>query len=133
MERWTAGSHGTTFGGNPVSCAAALATLDVLEDEHLLTNCRVQGERLLTGARKLHLTHPAILDARGVGLMVALEFAGAREAMQVLQGCLARGLLLYSGGRHGQVVRMIPPLCVSSAEVDEALAVVEEALQAVRP
>jgi 4-aminobutyrate aminotransferase len=140
MRQWLAGSHGTTFGGNPVACAAALATLEVIDDEQLLANCRLQGHRLLQGLRQIQTRHSLVADVRGVGLMAALEFAGpgqSREAAQglamaVLEGCLKRGLLLYMAGSHSQVVRMMPPLTVGSVEVERALSVIEEAIAEVK-
>ncbi len=134
MRQWLAGAHGTTFGGNPVSCAAALATLEVIDDERLLENCRVQGERLLQGLRDIQSRNPIVGDVRGVGLMAALEFApldqsreAAQElAMRVLDGCLERGLLLYVAGLYSQVVRMMPPLVVGSVEVERALSIIDE-------
>jgi 4-aminobutyrate aminotransferase len=136
MRQWLAGSHGTTFGGNPVSCAAALATLEVIDDEQLLKNCRLQGHRLLEGLRQIQGRNPILADVRGVGLMAALEFAapggsseGTQEpAMRVLEGCLKRGLLLYMAGPHSEVVRMMPPLIVGSVEVERALSVIDEAI-----
>ena len=136
MSRWLAGAHGTTFGGNPVACAAALATLEVFEEEALLDNARSQGERLLAGLRAVARRHPVISDVRGVGLMAALEFTapGRRDAPDpdrarlVLDGCLRRGLLLYMAGVQGQVVRMMPPLILTTEHVDRALVIIEDAV-----
>jgi len=75
MSQWSAGSHGTTFGGNPVACAAALATLDVIREENLLANATQMGQRLLQGFRTLQATYPVIGDVRGIGLMAALELS----------------------------------------------------------
>lgn len=140
MKRWLAGSHGTTFGGNPVACAAAVATLEVIAEEGLLANCRMQGARLLDGLRTLKDRHVVVSDVRGIGLMAALEFTVPGEpdqpapelASAVLEACLRRGLLLYMAGSHGQVVRMMPPLVLTSADVDRALGIVKEALMEVK-
>lgn len=139
MSRWKAGSHGTTFGGNPVACAAAVATLEVIRDERLLENCRTQGDRLLAGLRELASGSDLVGDVRGKGLMIALEFVqpsragepSPEVAQRFLDACLERGLLLYMAGLQGQVVRLIPPLIVTSAQVDHALAVMADSLAAV--
>src|SRR5207247_843696 len=75
MEKFAPGSHGGTYGGNVVACAAALATLDVIEDERLVENARVQGERLIAGVQKAAAGHEHVVEVRGRGLMVAIEFA----------------------------------------------------------
>ena len=136
MCQWLAGSHGTTFGGNPVSCAAALATLEVIADERLLENCRLQGQRLVEGLRQIQARHPIVADVRGVGLMAALEFADPGQpekaapelARRVLEGCLKRGLLFYMAGAYSQVVRMMPALIVGSVDVERALSAIDAAI-----
>lgn len=138
MGKWLAGAHGTTFGGNPIACAAALATLEVIQEEKLLANCREMGSRLLAGFRALQRKHAAIGDVRGVGLMVAMEFIVPGQgktpnpavATAVLEGCLQRGLLGYMAGLYGQVVRFIPPLTVTAEQADEALDILGESLAA---
>ena len=140
MSQWSAGSHGTTFGGNPIACAAALATLDVIREENLLENCRVMGERFLEGFQQLKQEYPMIGDVRGVGLMVAMELIepggkkipDGKTVFDVLQSCLERGLLGYMAGIAGQVIRFIPPLNVSQEQVDEALAILDDSLAANR-
>ena len=134
MDRWPVGSHGGTYGGNAVSCAAAVATIQVLRDEGLIENSAHMGEILMTGLRHLQEDYPAIGDVRGRGLMVATEFTtpdgqpwGAR-AKAVIHACYQRDLLLLSCGYDGQVVRWIPPLVVNEAQVHEALAIFAEAL-----
>ncbi len=138
MQQWKPGAHSTTFGGNPVACAAGLATLDVIRDEKLLENCRQQGARLLAGARQLQAKYPLIGDVRGVGLMVGLEFIvpgqdkkpNPAAVEQLLEECLERGLLLYMAGLHSHVVRIFPPLIVNQAQVDEALQILDDSLAA---
>jgi len=135
MSQWSPGAHGTTFGGNPIACAAALAVLDVIREENLLENCRTMGARLLEGFSSLKNRYPFIGDVRGLGLMVAMELVepgtktpdGAR-AMAVLDGCLQRGLLGYMAGLKGQVIRLIPPLNVTEAQVEEALGIIDQSL-----
>ena len=136
MSQWKAGSHGTTFGGNPIACAAALATLEVIREENMLENCRSMGERFLDGFRQLKGKCPVIGDVRGVGLMVALELIvpgsnktpNPEAATKVLEKCLERGLLGYMAGLVGQVIRFIPPLNVTASQVDEALAILDDSL-----
>ena len=139
MSQWKAGSHGTTCGGNPIACAASLATLEVIREENLLENCRVMGERFLEGFRQLKGEYPVIGEVRGVGLMVAMELIvpgsdktpNPEVATKVLENCLQRGLLGYMAGLVGQVIRFIPPLNVTAEQVDEALAILDDSLGAV--
>ena len=116
------GDHATTFGGGPIVCAAALAVLDVIEDENLLANAREQGARLLGGLEK---AAPA-LEARGVGLLVGVELTPEVPARQVVSSALDRGLVVTEAGRN--TVRLTPPLTVSAAEVDECVSILGEVL-----
>ena len=137
LDRFGPGAHGGTFGGNAVACAAALATLDVIDDERLAENAERQGARLLDGLRRVAGDHPNVAEVRGRGLMVAIEFAN-RETLEpmpdaakaLLAAALDRRLLLLSCGTHGQVVRVVPPLTTSDDEVDLALQAIGEALAA---
>ncbi|MVO89265.1 aminotransferase class III-fold pyridoxal phosphate-dependent enzyme [Streptomyces sp. p1417] len=128
MGRAWPGSQGGTYGGNAVACAAALATLDVIEDEGLVANAAEQGRRLADGLRKTAADVPAIADVRGRGLMLASEFRApdgspdADLARRVQGAASEAGLLLLTCGVHGNVVRMIPALVVTAEQVDEALA-----------
>jgi len=139
MSQWKAGSHGTTFGGNPIACAASLATLEVIREENLLENCRVMGERFLEGFRQLQGEYPMIGEVRGVGLMVAMELIvpgsdktpNPEAATQILENCLQRGLLGYMAGLFGQVIRFIPPINVTAEQVDEALTILDDSLEAI--
>ncbi len=139
MSRWLAGSHGTTFGGNPVSCAAALAVLEVIREENLLENARAMGALLLDGFRLLQTRYDFIGDVRGLGLMTAMELVQpgdktpyGRAAAQVLEGCLERGLLGYMAGHEGQVVRLMPPLNITREQVEHALDILDASLGAVQ-
>ena len=127
-------SFGGTYGGNAVACAAALATLDVIEDEGLLENTRRRGEQLMAGLESIAADHPGVIgEIRGRGLMVGVEFAPescpgyAGIAGRLSQACLARHMLLLPCGTR-QTVRFAPPLVVTEAEVDAALATFAEAL-----
>jgi len=127
MAKAWPGSQGGTYGGNAVACAAALATLDVVRDEGLVENSAEQGARLLEGLRKVAADNPAIADVRGLGLMIGNEFCtpeGAPDPVTATRAHAAaaeRGLLLLTCGPYGNVVRMIPPLVVDAAQIDEGL------------
>ncbi|MDE2038619.1 MAG: acetyl ornithine aminotransferase family protein [Elusimicrobia bacterium] len=132
---WPQGSHGTTFGGNPVCCAAALATLELVESE-LAANARAMGERLLSGLYQLQKRHECIGDVRGLGLMIGVEFVKDRaskkpdgELVHALElEAFKRGLLLLSCGKS--VIRVAPPLVLDSYDVDTGLSILDESLTA---
>ncbi len=137
QERWGRGAHGTTYGGNPVACAAGLAVLETIRDEGLIANARARGAELAGGLRELMAEHPSIGDVRGPGLMIGVEFVRDRDTREP-DGALAEaitaraadaGLLLLSCGIHHQVIRWIPPLDVTVPEVEEALRLFENALR----
>jgi 4-aminobutyrate aminotransferase len=140
MAQWKPGTHGGTYGGNVVACAAANATLDVIEDEDLIANARARGAQLVGGLRELASDHPAIGDVRGLGCMVAMEFVkpglgdGRRPdadlAKKVIAGALERKLIVLSAGSYGNVSRIIPPLVTTADEVDRALSILEDSLTA---
>ncbi|HVV18603.1 MAG TPA: aminotransferase class III-fold pyridoxal phosphate-dependent enzyme [Pseudonocardiaceae bacterium] len=127
MAKAWPGSQGGTYGGNAVSCAAALATLDVIQEEGLVENAAVMGQRLHDGLAKVAVDHAGISDVRGLGLMQASEFRtpdgepDAAAALRAQRAAASRGLLLLTCGQYGNVVRMIPPLVVNADQVDEAL------------
>ena len=138
LDSFAPGSHGGTYGGNAVACAAALATLDVIEDEGLVANAQRQGERLLSGLRAATAGHPCVAEVRGRGLMVGLELAEPETLRPrsdlvtgILKGALDRRLLLLSCGTLGQVVRVIPPLVTTDDEIDLAVQVIGETLSEV--
>jgi 4-aminobutyrate aminotransferase len=138
IERFAPGTHGGTYGGNAVACAAALATLDVIAAEGLLENARHQGERLLSNVRRIAAGHGTVAEVRGRGLMIGIEFAEGDElrprpdmAKALLAAAFERKLLLLSCGTYGQVVRIIPPLVTTDTEVDSAVEVIEESLAAI--
>jgi 4-aminobutyrate aminotransferase len=140
MNRLPPGTHGGTYGGNVVACAAALATLDVIEDEGLVANARERGAQFLAGLRALAAARPSIGDVRGLGLMLALEFVKPDEGdgrvpdaaltKRVQQECFARRLMILTAGTSVNVVRIIPPLVTTAEEVDLALGIMAEALDA---
>lgn len=137
MARWTPGSHGGTYGPNAVSCASAVATIQVLREEHLVENAAQMGGVLMAGLRRLQEDHPEIGDVRGLGLMVATEFTRpdvaqrkpwTERAKAVTRAALDGGLMLLTCGSYDNTIRWIPPLVVNEAQVKEALGVFEAAL-----
>jgi 4-aminobutyrate aminotransferase len=112
MEAWPAGTHGTTFGGNPLACATGLATLKAIEEEGLLNHVATLGQlalEILTPLKSLS----AIADIRGRGLMIAVEFAGPNGpelVAQIMRQALEKHILLHSAGLRHEVIRFMPPL-----------------------
>ncbi len=127
---WPPGTHGSTFGGNPVACAAALATLDVLAEEGLYERARVLGDRFLAGLRAVAADRPGVLELRGVGLMVGIEVSSAAIAAAVQRACLDDGMIVLTCGPGENVLRLIPPLTITDDEVELAVAILERALRA---
>jgi 4-aminobutyrate aminotransferase len=138
MEKWIPGSHGGTFGGNAVACAAAVATIQVMRDEGLVENAAAVGEVLMSGLRQLQAQHPEIGDVRGRGLMVASEFTDpsgepcTERAKAAILAAYEEGLMLLTCGSYDNVVRWIPPLVVNASQIEEGLEKFERALLRVR-
>ena len=120
------GSHGSTFGGNALTCAVALAVLDTLESEGVLANCVTMGERLRAGLRQLAAHHPIIQDVRGQGLLIGAVLG--QPGAPIVDRCRAASLIINCTANT--VLRLTPPLTVSAEEVDEALGILEQALSA---
>ncbi|MCX6055769.1 MAG: acetyl ornithine aminotransferase family protein [Chloroflexi bacterium] len=130
---WTRGTHGNTFGGNPLACAAALETLDLIENEYL-DNTAIVGEYMLKRLQSIKENHPSMGDVRGIGLMIGVEFVtdpiskkpavDFRNRVEYLS--FERGLLTLGCGRC--VIRISPALCISQAEAEEGLQIFEEAI-----
>ncbi|MFL5778341.1 MAG: aspartate aminotransferase family protein [Chloroflexota bacterium] len=140
MAAFKPGSHGGTYGGNVVACAAANATLDVIEDENLVANARTRGSQLLDGLRGLAPRYRSIGDVRGLGLMAALELVKPGKGdgrvpdpdltKRIQAEALDRKLIVLTAGTWVNVVRIIPPLVTTAQEVDQALSVLDETLAA---
>jgi 4-aminobutyrate aminotransferase len=136
QERWGRGAHGSTFGGNPVACAAGLAVLETIRDERLLENAAARGEELRAGLGRIAAEDDRIGDVRGPGLMVGVEFVRDRETREpdgtlpdrLSAACADAGLLVLTCGRRHEVVRWIPPLDVTAAEISEAVEIFGESL-----
>jgi 4-aminobutyrate aminotransferase len=131
MARWPTATHGSTFGGNPVSCAAALATLDVLAEDRLCERARVVGERLRASLRGHAKGRAGVLEVRGVGLIIGVELASAELATAVQRACFDDGVLVLTCGPAENVVRIIPPLNLTDDEAEQAGDILGRALAAV--
>ncbi|MCO5169964.1 MAG: aspartate aminotransferase family protein [Planctomycetes bacterium] len=133
-KKWTAATI-STFGGNPVSCTAATATLDAIDARGLLANAAAMGQRLRGKLEELQARYPLIGEVRGMGLMQALELVEDRKTKAPAKRAIAalfeearrRGLLIGKGGLYGNVVRVTPPLNVTADEVDRAMTLLDEA------
>jgi 4-aminobutyrate aminotransferase len=131
---WPKGSHGNTYGGNPISCAAALATLDLLENGMMLNAFEV-GTYTQDALSEIATRHPSIGQVRGIGLMIGIEFVSNPETKeaapklrdQIVDLAFERGLLLLGCGKS--VIRISPPLCITRSEVDQGLAILDEAIR----
>jgi 4-aminobutyrate aminotransferase len=130
---WTKGSHGNTFGGNPIACAAALATMDLIESEYMDNSTEV-GEYALVALQDVKIRHPSIGDVRGKGLMIGVEFVKDRETRepddelrdQTIHQAFEGGLLILGCGKSS--IRIAPPLNISRTDMDEGLKIFEEAI-----
>jgi len=130
METWSAGAHGSTYGGSPIPCAAGIATLEVLTSENLLANAADQGDFLISGLRELRQKYPGLITGvRGTGLMIGVEFRTAEEAEEVQRQAFERGLLVLECGERS--IRISPPLVVSMAQASTGLQLLGEAMHAV--
>jgi len=136
QERWGRGAHGSTYGGNPVACAAGLAVLETIREEGLIANAATRGAELVAGLGMIAAEDDRIGDIRGRGLMVGVEFVRDRTTREpdatlpdrLMAACAEAGLLVLTCGHSHQVVRWIPPLDVTAAEISEAVEVFGETL-----
>ena len=133
---WPAGAHASTFGGNPVSCAAALATIRLIR-EGLMKNAETVGAHMMAGAKALMDTHRMVGDVRGRGLMIGIELVRDRQTKEratterdaLVKACFTRGLLVLGAGRNA--IRLSPPLVLTAQQADTALDILDQALAAV--
>jgi 4-aminobutyrate aminotransferase len=136
QTRWGRGAHGSTFGGNPVACAAGLAVLETIHEDGLVANAAARGAELVAGLGKIAAEDDRIGDIRGRGLMVGVEFVRDRATREpdatlpdrLMAACADAGLLVLTCGSNHQVVRWIPPLDVDAAEIAEGIEIFGEAL-----
>jgi 4-aminobutyrate aminotransferase len=130
---WPKGTHGNTYGGNPISCAASLATIELLEEQYVANAAEV-GEYTMDALQEIQARHTSIGDVRGKGLMIGIEFVkdqGTKEPNEALRDMVEKygfehGLLLLGCGKS--VIRLAPPLCITRQEIDEGLEVFEYAV-----
>jgi 4-aminobutyrate aminotransferase len=134
MEKWIPGSHGGTYGGNVVAAAAAVATFDAIEEENMLENAAEKGEQLINALKEFQRSHPEIGDVRGLGLMIGVEYRDGEGkpskelAKSVTKKAFEKGLMLLTCGPWDNTIRLIPPINISSTEVEEALGIIEDSL-----
>jgi 4-aminobutyrate aminotransferase-like enzyme len=141
QERWGRGAHGSTYGGNPVACAAGLAVLEEIRERDLVANAAARGVQLSAGLREIADGDAWIGDVRGPGLMVGVEFVKDRATREpdgetcdsVIQRCADAGLLVLSCGVEHNVVRWLAPLDVTEDEIDEALAIFARVVESTPP
>jgi 4-aminobutyrate aminotransferase len=129
--RWPSGSHGGTYGGNAIGCAAALATIDVMTEPGFMENVNARGEQLMEGLRAVQEHDAGLLQVRGLGLMVGTEFNDAARVAAIQARCLSEGhLIVMNAGTYGRTLRWMPPLVVNEREIDLALAAFGGAVKA---
>lgn len=137
MDGPAAGALGTTFGGNPVSCAAALAALKLIEEQELCARAEALGARFEHRARQWQKRWPLIGDIRRLGAMCAIELVRAQdtrvpaevETKTIVAYCHEHGVIVISAGSFGNVIRLLMPLVITDEQLDEALAVLESAIE----
>jgi 4-aminobutyrate aminotransferase len=135
MKKWQTGSHGGTYGGNALACAAGVATIRAMRDEDMPGNASRRGLQLTSGLRKLQEEYPIIGDVRGLGLMIGTEFtvsgkpANKSIIKSIIHSCEERGLLLLNCGTFDNVIRWIPPLIVTEQQINDGLGIFGEALK----
>ncbi len=128
-DRWPKGSHGGTYGGNAMGCAAALATIDVLTADGFMDHVNARGAQLADGLRELRQRHDGIVHVRALGLMIAVQFDTAVRTSAVVAHSLRDGrLILMTAGAAGTTLRFMPPLTVTADEIDVALSALDKAL-----
>lgn len=136
MNKWAPGTHGGTYGGSSaIPLAAAKATVEAMIEENIPENAAKMGQQLMNGLKALQKKYPVLADVRGLGLMVGTEFSNAmgqpdKDTCKAVQkACLEQNLLLLTCGTYENIIRWIPPLIVNTQQIDEALAIFEQALE----
>jgi 4-aminobutyrate aminotransferase/(S)-3-amino-2-methylpropionate transaminase len=137
MDSPGVGAIGGTFGGNPVACEAALAVLEMVQNEHLCSRASQLGDRFVARAKKWQQQFPIVGTIHGMGAMRAIELVRSKESLQpadketqqVIKYCYEHGVIMISAGTYGNVIRLLMPLVISDEQFDEAMNVLESALQ----
>jgi 4-aminobutyrate aminotransferase len=137
MKKWQIGTHGGTFGGNAIACAAGVATIKAMREEKMPENARIRGQQLMNQLLRTQLDFPVIGDLRGLGLMIGVEFRSPDRkpdkatTKAVVQACFERKLMLLTCGTYDNVIRWIPPLVVTEKQIDEAADIFVDSLRSV--
>jgi 4-aminobutyrate aminotransferase len=131
FSQWPPAAHGSTFGGNPVCCAAAVATIDVLEQGRLWERAATVGHQILSELREASRGNTAVVEVRGIGLMIGIELVSGEVAAQVQRRCFDAGALVLVCGTDDQVIRLIPPLTITDDEVAQGMTIITAALEGV--
>ena len=129
MAKWSPGSHGGTFGGNPVCCAAAIATIETIKKEKLVQKATKLGNYLQTQLKKLQKKYPVIKAVRGFGLMIGVDIGDWDTVSKIMNHCLENQLVIIPTGGGGTVIRFIPPLTITKKQLDQGLKIFEQALE----
>ena len=128
MAKWSPGAHGSTYGGNPICCAAAIATIKVITEKDLVSKAEKLGKYFKKKLKDLQKKYSRIKEVRGMGLMLGVDFGENAPVKKVMNYCLNEGLVLISTGGDGTVIRFVPPLIVKKPQIDQALVIFEKAL-----
>ncbi len=137
MKKWQTGTHGGTYGGNAVACAAGVASIKAMREEKMIENSQERGAQLINRLRRVQLDYPVIGDVRGLGLMIGVEFRSPNRrpdkltTKAITQACFERKLMLLTCGTYDNVIRWIPPLIVTNEQVDQATDIFVDALHEV--
>ncbi len=135
MDRVRPGTIGGTYGGNPIACAASLAAIEVMEQEDLNARAEAVGQTLRARLEELKSRCPALIDVRGLGAMIAMEFStpdcqpAKALCTEVIQACIERGVLVIAAGTYGNIIRLLPPLVITEEQLDRALTVLTEEIE----
>ncbi|MGX9134670.1 aspartate aminotransferase family protein [Rummeliibacillus sp. JY-2-4R] len=136
MEKWPIGSHGTTFGGNPIACSVALTTLEVFKEENLIENSKVVGAYAVEQLKAIQEKYDCIGEVRATGLMIGIDVidpttghGDGKALKEILDLALVEGVLFYLCGNEGEVIRMIPPLTITKEQIDDGLNMLDRALE----
>ena len=133
MSKWLTGSHGGTYGGNAIGCAAAIATIEVLTGDGFMDNVNARGEQLREGLRQMQADDAGVLDVRGLGLMNAIQLDDPARVAAVAKHCFEESnVIVMNAGTYGTTLRLMPPLVVTADEVEIALSAIGSALKATR-
>jgi 4-aminobutyrate aminotransferase len=133
-HKWKPGRHGSTFGGNPVSCAAALATIGVIQEEGLVERSATKGGQMIKELQSMTKNMPHVGEVRGRGMMIGIEFndrdgnPSKEIAERVAEKCLEQKMLVLTCGPQGQVIRLIPPLTISDSEIEKAMDILSKSM-----